>query len=90
MQTGGERHVSNAGMQNLLEFLSYLPADEVIDKELRCKRKVIDFIVTVIHEKGIRGQNIVMPIDYSKHGPLHDEAHCLRPGRDQMQVEQTN
>ena len=69
MQTRGERHVSNARMQNLLEFLSDLPADEVIDKQMRCKRKVIDFIFTVIHEKGRRGQDNVMPIDYTKHGP---------------------
>ena len=69
MQTRGERHVSNDRMQALLELLSDVPTDEVIDKEMRCKRKVIDFIVTLIHDKGRRCTKVVMSVDYHKRGP---------------------
>ena len=90
MQTRGERQVSNARMQYLLEIHSDLPSDEVIDKEMRCKRKAIEFIATVIHDKGHTWKKDCHADRLHQARTLHLESQCQRQGPYRLHVYEEN
>ena len=75
LQVRGQRKDSLEAITKLLEHVTDIAKDDVIDMNNRTKTKTIDYIVKQYHLKGDRGKNMIMPPNYTMNGPYTTTPH---------------
>ena len=69
LQVRGQRKDSLEAITKLLEHVTDIAKDDVIDMANRTKNKTINYIMKEYHAKGDRGKNMIMPPNYNINGP---------------------
>ena len=67
----GQRVTSLKSIQEIGEFIADVSPDDSICTTMRCKKKVVDFLVARMRDRKYRFEKLILPINYNKQGPYY-------------------